>query len=100
MEYTASGFSEPIVTIFKSVYRTQKHNEREYFDAQKSIFKSGHAEIVLFKFFEEYLYMPIAKFANGVSVRISNLQRGDVDLHVAYAFAAVVALLIVIGWIA
>jgi len=53
MEYTASGFSEPILTIFRPIYRTKKKNERSFNDAGKSIFKEGNAEIQTFKVFEE-----------------------------------------------
>lgn len=100
MEYTASGFSEPIVTIFKSIYKTRKTNDRIFFDKYKSIFKEGNGEIHLFKFFEEYLYMPVALFARSVSVRVLKLQRGDADSHVAFAFATIVILLLLVGWFA
>jgi len=100
MEYTASGFSEPIVTIFKSIYKTRKTNDRTFFDKYNSVFKEGNGEIHLFKFFEEYLYMPVALFARSVSVRVLKLQRGDVDSHIAFAFVAIVILLLVVGWFA
>ncbi|MDO8491610.1 MAG: proton-conducting transporter membrane subunit, partial [Dehalococcoidia bacterium] len=60
MEYTASGFSEPILTIFRPIYRTDKHADRTFMDTQKVIFKNGHAEIHTFKLFEERIYLPIA----------------------------------------
>jgi hydrogenase-4 component B len=100
MEYTASGFSEPIVTILKSIFRTQKKSERTFFDNEKVIFKSGKAEIHLMKFFEERLYLPIANFVRKVSLKVNNIQRGDVDLHVAYAFVAIVIFLLIIWWFA
>jgi formate hydrogenlyase subunit 3/multisubunit Na+/H+ antiporter MnhD subunit len=100
MEYTASGFSEPIVTILKSIFRTQKKSERTYFDDEKVIFKSGKAEIHLMKFFEERLYLPVANFVRKSSLIVNNLQRGDVDLHVAYAFATIVIFLLIIWWLA
>ena len=62
MEYTASGFSEPIVTILKGIFRTQKKSERTFHDDKNAIFKEGKAEIHLLKFFEERLYMPVANF--------------------------------------
>ncbi len=83
MEYTASGFSEPIVTILKSIFRTQKKSERTYHDDKNVIFKEGKAEIQLMNFFEERLYLPVGNFVKKVSVKVNDLQRGDVDLHVA-----------------
>ncbi len=100
MEYTASGFSEPIVTILKSIFRTQKKSERTYYDDKNVIFKDGKAEIHLVKFFEERLYLPVADFVRKVSLKVNNLQRGDVDLHVAYAFATIVIFLLIIWWFA
>ena len=76
MEYTASGFSEPIVTILKSIFRTQKKSERSYHDDKNVIFKDGKAEIHLMNFFEERIYMPVANFVRKVSLKVNNLQTG------------------------
>ncbi|MCW4001241.1 MAG: proton-conducting transporter membrane subunit [Candidatus Bathyarchaeota archaeon] len=100
MEYTASGFSEPIVTILKSIFRTQKISERTFSDDHKVIFKEGKAEIRLMKFFEERLYLPVANIVRWVALKVNNIQRGDVDLHVAYAFATIVIFLLIIWWFA
>jgi hypothetical protein len=79
MEYTASGFSEPIVTILKGIFRTQKKSERSFHDPKNAIFKEGRAEIHLLNFFEERLYLPVADFIRKISLKINSLQRGDVD---------------------
>jgi len=67
MEYTASGFSEPILTIFRPIYRTEKKVVREFHDVGRSIFKEGNAEIHTFKFFEERIYLPVAHFTQRLS---------------------------------
>jgi hydrogenase-4 component B len=100
MEYTASGFSEPIVTIMKGIFRTQKKNERTFQDPKNVIFKEGKAEIHLLNFFEERLYIPVANCVRKVSLKVNNLQRGDLDLHVAYAFVVIVVCLLIIWWFA
>ncbi len=100
MEYSASGFSEPIVTILKSIFRTEKKSEREYYDNNQAVFKSGKAELKLMKFFEEYLYLPVANFIKKVSLKVNALQRGDIDLHIAYAFITIVIFLLLIWWFA
>jgi formate hydrogenlyase subunit 3/multisubunit Na+/H+ antiporter MnhD subunit len=100
MEYTASGFSEPIVTILKGIFRTQKKSERTFHDPKNAIFKEGKAEIRLLNFFEERLYLPVADFMCKVSLKVNNLQRGDVDLHVAYAFVTIVVFVLIIWWFA
>jgi hypothetical protein len=65
-EYTASGFSQPIVRIFKSIYRTKEDREATYFDKSQSLFKEGRAEIHLLKFFEEVLYQHASVFEAAV----------------------------------
>ena len=100
MEYTASGFSEPIVTILKAIFRTQKKSERNYYDYKNVIFKDGKAEIHLINFFEERLYLPAAELIRKISLKVNNIQRGDVDLHIAYSFVTIVAFLLIIWWFA
>ncbi len=100
MEYSASGFSEPIVTILKGIFRTQKKSERTFYDDKNAVFKEGKAEIQLLKFFEERLYMPVANCIRKVAQKVNNIQRGDVDLHVAYAFVTIVVFLLIIWWFA
>ncbi|VVB61224.1 F(420)H(2) dehydrogenase subunit L [uncultured archaeon] len=100
MEYTASGFSEPIVTVFKSVYKTKKTNHRTFFDKYQSIFREGAGEIQLFKFFEEYLYMPVARATDYISRRVSCFQRKDLDFYIACSFVTVLVLLLIMGWLA
>jgi len=98
-EYTASGFSEPILTFFKPVYRTKKSLERKFWDKQSSIFKGGSAEIHVMKIFEEKLYSPVARFVQNISQRVSNAQNVDLDTFILYSFVTVIVLLIVIGWV-
>jgi hydrogenase-4 component B len=105
MEYSASGFSEPIVTILKGIFRTQKKSERSFSDDKNSVFKEGKAEIQLLKFFEERLYMPVAHFIQKIAIKVNNIQRGnanhgDIDLHIAYAFVTIVIFLLIIWWFA
>lgn len=100
MEYTASGFSEPITTIFSSIYKTQKHVSRNYFDSKKSVFKDGEAGIRLMKFFEEYIYMPIGNAVGKLSYMVSEGLRGDLDIQILLGFSAIIALIIALGWFA
>jgi formate hydrogenlyase subunit 3/multisubunit Na+/H+ antiporter MnhD subunit len=59
MEYTASGFSEPIVTIFRIIFRTQKTNIHQYYDRDECIIRSRAAGIRTINFFEDRIYMPV-----------------------------------------
>ncbi|HRY75549.1 MAG TPA: proton-conducting transporter membrane subunit [Methanoregulaceae archaeon] len=97
-EYTGFGFSEPIVTIFSSVYRTKKKNVRHFYDAKECLFSDGIAGIDLIKVFEEYLYIPIAKAACRTSAAIARFQNGCLDTYLLYVFVTVVAIIVFLGW--
>ncbi len=94
MEYTSAGFSEPIVVIFKKIYRTEISSTRVYADTKGSIFKSGTASIHLIKFFEERLYLPVACAVSLVSSHVSKMQNGKLDTYLLYVFIAVLTLMI------
>jgi hydrogenase-4 component B len=98
-EYTASGFSEPILTFFKPIYRTEKSIERIFWDKQSSIFKTGSAEIHVVKIFEEKLYLPVARFVRFISKKVSSAQNVDLDTFILYSFVTVIVLLALLGWL-
>jgi NADH:ubiquinone oxidoreductase subunit 5 (subunit L)/multisubunit Na+/H+ antiporter MnhA subunit len=98
-EYTASGFSEPILTFFRPIYRTNKMIKRNFWDKWSSIFKDGSAEIHTMKFFEEKLYQPVVKAVQSISLRFSKAQNVDLDTFILYSFITIIVLLIVVGWL-
>ncbi len=93
MEYTSAGFSEPLVVIFKKIYRTEISGTRVYADTKESIFKSGTARIHLIKFFEEHLYLPVACAVSRASCQASKMQNGKLDTYILYVFIAVLTLM-------
>jgi len=99
MEYTASGFSEPILTVFRPIYRTRKSVKRAFADRHGVIFSAGHAGIHTFKFFEETLYMPVAHRVQRISEFVSQKHNVDLDTYILYAFIAIVILVVVTGWV-
>jgi hydrogenase-4 component B len=98
-EYTASGFSEPILTFFRPLYQTKKLIRRNFWDKYGSIFKNGTAEIHTMKIFEEKLYQPVAKFIQNISLRVSNAQNVDLDTFILYSFITIIVLVLVVGWL-
>ena len=93
MEYSTAGFSEPLVVIFKKIYRTEISSTRTYYDTKGCIFKDGTARIHLIKFFEERLYLPVASAVSLVSSQVSRMQNGRLDTYVLYVFIAVLTLM-------
>ncbi|HII68718.1 TPA: hydrogenase membrane subunit [Candidatus Woesearchaeota archaeon] len=94
MEYTASGFSDPILTIFSSIYRTKKINRRSFHDHDSAVFKEGHAEVLLLRFFEEYLYLPVVRLIRFLSSFLYKVQnKVELDPYLLSSFVAILALL-------
>ena len=97
LEYTSEGFSQPLVTIFSSMFRTKQCLEKEYYDSDGCIFKSGTAEIRLIRFFEEYIYLPAGRAVERYAGFISGHQNGSLDTYLLYLFITVVSVVIFLG---
>ena len=98
MEYTASGFSQPVTTIFKSIYQPKLVNQKSFYDQEGVFFKEGEAKVTMIKFFEEYLYMPISRAISQVSSILYYLQN-KVELYpyILANFFAIIVLLLYLG---
>jgi formate hydrogenlyase subunit 3/multisubunit Na+/H+ antiporter MnhD subunit len=99
-EYSGHGFSEPIDIIFSTIYRTKIRNGRSFFDAAGCIFREGIAEIRLMKVFEEYLYLPVARFSCRAAKAVSRIHNGCLDTYLLYVFVTVLAMVVWLGWFA
>ena len=97
MEYTASGFSEPIITIFSPVFRTKKSLRRNFGDKDKAIVTGGAGEIHTLQFFEEKLYLPVASFIRRIAGWVSGLHNLDMDAFVLAVFVVIVIILLAVG---
>jgi len=98
MEYTASGFSQPVTAIFKSIYQPKLVNQKSFYDQEGVFFKEGEAKVTMIKFFEEYLYMPISRAISKVSSILYYLQN-KVELYpyILASFFAIIVLLLYLG---
>ncbi|MDV2988694.1 MAG: proton-conducting transporter membrane subunit [Dehalogenimonas sp.] len=98
MEYTASGFSEPIITIFSPIFRTRKTAQRKFADKARAIVTGGKGEIHSLQFFEEHIYLPIAKLTYRIAGFVSRLHNVDLDAFILYTFVLIVIMVAVAGW--
>jgi formate hydrogenlyase subunit 3/multisubunit Na+/H+ antiporter MnhD subunit len=85
---TAEGFSQPIRRIFEPMFRMQRHlptaRDREpYYSVQVE----DH--------FWHWLYLPIARLTNWLSMRITSLQGGRIAVYLMYSFITLLLLLLV-----
>ena len=85
MQYTATGFTNPLRFIFGSVYRSTRHIEGDYqhapFFARTVRYQHSFIEPI-----EEYVYGPIVRSAQSLSQRLSLFQAGSVSLYLLYLF--------------
>ena len=98
MEYTGTGYSEPVVTIFSSVYRTNKTIEKAWLDPDRAIAAGARARMSLIRFFEEYLYLPVAGGALAISSLVRRFHEGTLDTYILYIFVSIVILVLGLGW--
>jgi hydrogenase-4 component B len=86
MQYTATGFTNPLRFIFGTVYRSTRHIEGDYeqapFFARTVRYRHTFIEPI-----EEYVYGPIVRSAQMVSQRLGIFQAGSVSLYLLYMFA-------------
>ncbi|MDD5605332.1 MAG: proton-conducting transporter membrane subunit [Dehalococcoidales bacterium] len=97
-EYTATGFSQPIIKIFSPIFRTKEILERSFIDAFRSVIHHGKAEIKTMQVFEERIYLPIARLTMRFGRWMSNWQNGDLDNFILYGFITIVISILVAGW--
>ncbi|MDA8086030.1 MAG: proton-conducting transporter membrane subunit [Nitrospiraceae bacterium] len=93
MQYTATAFTKPLRTIFRTVYMPRKELRISY--SQKPLFVRAlayHSDIT--PFFETYIYGPFVALVGKAAMRIRNLQSGSLNLYLGYIMLTLIGLLI------
>lgn len=98
MEYTEKGYSEPVISIFSSVYRADKTIDKTWLDPDQTIVAGVRAEMSLVKFFEEYLYLPVARVGLAASSLVRRFHAGTLDTYILYTFVWIAILVLGLGW--
>ncbi|MCO5095885.1 MAG: hydrogenase 4 subunit B [Rhodocyclaceae bacterium] len=85
---TAEGFSQPIRRIFEPMFRMDRHfpsirDEKPFY----SVKVEDH--------FWHWLYLPLARLANGISALMIRLQGGRIAIYLLYSFLTLIVLLLV-----
>ena len=95
MEYTATSFAEPLQRVFDDVLRPDldvdvdhRTESRYYIEAVR--YRRGIRDAV-----EHHLYEPVLRFARWWGEIARALQNGSIHRYLAYAMAAVIAVLVV-----
>jgi hydrogenase-4 component B len=94
MEYTATGFVQPIKRVFETIYQPTVKLETEFLEESKYFIKHRRFEFHIEPVFEKYLYMPIVTYCLAAAERFRIIQAGSLHLYLAYIFVTLVVLLL------
>lgn len=94
MEYTATGFVQPIKRVFSTVYQPTVELKTDFLEESKYFAKRRRFECHIEPVFERYLYQPVVAFVSMLADRLRVIQAGSLHLYLAYMFVTLVALLL------
>lgn len=94
MEYTATGFVQPIKRVFSTIYQPTVKLETEFLDESRYFAKRRHFEFHIEPIFEKYLYDPLVAFFATLADRLKVIQAGSLHLYLTYIFVVLIALLL------
>ncbi|MEK7557627.1 MAG: proton-conducting transporter membrane subunit [Patescibacteria group bacterium] len=91
MEITATGFARSIILIFKGILKPSIQHEIEYHDAESRYLpKSRTITLSVGNMYHSYFYQPLHTIINGLSLRIKNIQSGNINTYISYIFIALI----------
>ncbi|NGZ61057.1 MAG: hypothetical protein CV081_11230 [Nitrospira sp. LK265] len=94
MEYTATGFVQPIKRVFSTVYQPTVKLETEFLDESRYFAKRRRFEFHIEPIFEKYLYDPLVAFFTTLADRLRVIQAGSLHLYLTYIFVTLILLLL------
>jgi hydrogenase-4 component B len=94
MEYTATGFVQPIKRIFSTIYQPTVKLETELLEESQYFAKRRHFEFHIEPVFQKYLYDPVVGFFIGMAERLTVIQAGNLHLYLGYIFVTLIVLLL------
>ena len=94
MEYTATGFVQPIKRVFSTLYQPTVKLETELLEESRYFAKRRRFEFHIEPVFQKYLYDPVVAFFIGMAERLRVIQGGSLHLYLAYIFVTLIILLL------
>jgi len=95
MEYTATGFVQPIKRVFSTIYQPTVKLETEFLEESRYFAKRRRFEFHIEPIFQKYLYDPVTMFFTTMADRLRVIQAGSLHLYLAYIFITLVVLLLI-----
>ncbi|MCU0266707.1 MAG: hydrogenase 4 subunit B [Actinomycetia bacterium] len=98
MQYTATSYAEPLVRVFDDALRPSRdlqvsHAEESRYLVQRVEFRQQLSDVV-----EDRAYLPAARRLGRVGVLARRVQNGSIHRYLAFSFAALVVVLLVVTW--
>jgi hydrogenase-4 component B len=94
MEYTATGFVQPIKRVFAAIYQPTVKLETELLEESRYFAKRRLFEFHIEPVFQKYLYDPVVACFIGMAERLRAIQGGSLHLYLAYIFVTLIVLLL------
>jgi hydrogenase-4 component B len=94
MEYTATGFVQPIKRVFSSIYQPTVKLETEFLHESQYFAKRRRFEFHVEPVFQKYLYDPVLAFVAALAGRLRVIQAGSLHLYLTYIFVTLIVLLL------
>ena len=94
MEYTATGFVQPIKRVFSTIYQPTVKLETEFLEESRYFTKRRRFEFHIEPIFQKYLYDPVVVFFTTMADRLRVIQAGSLHLYLTYIFVTLVLLLL------
>ena len=95
MEYTATGFVQPIKRVFSTIYQPTVKLETEFLEESRYFTKRRRFEFHIEPVFQKYLYDPMVAFFTAMAERLRVVQAGSLHLYLAYIFITLIVLLLI-----
>ena len=97
MEYTATGFVQPIKQVFETIYQPTVKLEQEFLEQSKYFIRHQRFHSTIEPLIEQYLYRPVVTALLGAAERLRVIQAGSLHLYLTYIFLTLVLLLLWAG---
>jgi hydrogenase-4 component B len=97
MEYSATGFVQPIKRVFSTIYQPTIKLETEFLEESRYFAKHRRFEFHIEPFFQRYLYDPVVAFFSHAADRLRIVQAGSLHLYLVYIFVTLVLMLLLAG---
>lgn len=94
LEYSVTGFVQPIKRVFSTIYQPTVKLETEFLEESRYFAKRRRFDLLIEPIFEKYLYDPVVDLFVGIADRLRTLQAGNLHLYLVYIFVTLVVLLL------